>query len=90
MSEVTKSQETIIDGVDLSKLSVDQLIALSEEEWKEFYAVVEAALKAKAEDSLSKLKAKAAAIIAAWKTYALPVIKYGAGAYVVLKLAGVI
>ncbi|WP_371374329.1 hypothetical protein [Sporomusa aerivorans] len=89
--ETTEATEAIteaitVDGVDLSTLTADQLAALAQEEWDEFYTVVLAALKARGEDQISKLKTK----IKAAADTVLPVIKYTAGAAVVLKVFGII
>ena len=70
--------------------TADQLIALSKEEFTEFKVAFETAVKAKAAEELAEVKEKFADYIATYKTYILPIIKYGAGAYVVLKIAGLI
>ena len=89
-TEAEETTGTTVDGVDLSKLTADQLAALTKEEWEEVKTVFQAAVKARAEDEWSKIKEKLSAVVTGWKTYALPVVKYGAGLYVVAKIAGVI
>ncbi|VBB08161.1 Hypothetical protein LUCI_3426 [Lucifera butyrica] len=79
-----------VDGVDLSKLTADQLISLSEEEWNEFYSVVKAAIAAKKAEAQAKVKAKIQEAVTVVNTYILPVVKYVAGAAIMLKVFGVI
>ncbi|VBB05555.1 Hypothetical protein LUCI_0765 [Lucifera butyrica] len=79
-----------VDGVDLSKLTADQLISLSEEEWNEFYSVVKAAIAAKKAEAQAKVKAKIKEAVTVVNTYILPVVKYVAGAAILLKVFGVI
>ncbi len=86
--EVTEVTET--KSVDLSALTADQLLALSEDEWQAFYATVKAAVAAKAAEEKAKLKSEIAAIVANFKTYVLPAVNYIAGAAVLLKVFGVI
>lgn len=81
---------TTVDGVDLSTLTAEQLLALSEEEWGEFEKTVEAAIAAKKAEAQAAFKEKITKATTLVKTYALPVLKYAAGAYVVAKIAGVI
>lgn len=71
---------------DLSTMTADQLLVLSETEWGNFKTTVEAAMKAKGEEKKAALKAKFTAIT----DKALPVIKYAAGAAVLLKVFNVI
>lgn len=88
MAEETKN--TIIDGVDLSKLTSDQLLALTKEEWQEVEAVFKAAVAAKQAEAKAAFKEKLSKVIVAANTYVLPAIKYAAGAAVVLKVFGAI
>lgn len=74
--------------VDLSGLTADQLIALSEKDWDNLVTVVKAAIAAKKAEEKAKLKEKLAKVVSAWNTYIVPVIKYGAGAIILLKLFG--
>lgn len=92
-TNVTTQEETAEDTtktVDLSKLTADQLIALSEEEWNEFHVTVKAAIAAKEAEAKAALKEKFTKAVASAKTYILPVIKYAAGAAVLLRVFGVI
>jgi hypothetical protein len=88
MSEETNVNT--VNGIDLSTLTADQLLALSKTEWEELKAVFAAALEAKAAEENAALKAKIAKYVAYYKNYVLPVIKYVAGIAVVLKVFGVI
>lgn len=71
-------------------MTADQLLALSETEWNEFKVAFETALAAKAAEEKAALKAKITAVTDTFKTYALPVIKYVAGAAILLKVFNVI
>lgn len=75
---------------DLAGLSADQLIALSEQEWAEFDKTVKAAIAAKEAEAKAALKEKIAKAVDTVKTYVLPVVKYAAGAAVLLRVFGVI
>ena len=81
-TEVTETTTTIP--------TADELLALSEKEWAEFKTAFEVALKAKAAEEKAILKAKIETIVTNFKTYALPVIKYGAGAALLLKVFNII
>ena len=72
--------------LDLTVLTADQLLALSEEQWEAFYTVVKAAIATKSAEEKAALKAKFTAIA----DKALPVIKYAIGAAVLLKVFNVI
>lgn len=81
-----ETQTTIVDGVDLKTLTTDQLLAMTEEQWKEFITVVDAAIKAKAAEKYAEHKANLMVVL----SKALPVIKYVVGAAVVLRFFGII
>jgi hypothetical protein len=71
-------------------LTADQLLALSKAEWEDFSTTVKAAIAAKEAEEKAILKAKVAEYMANYKTYVLPVVKYGAGIAVVLKVFNII
>ncbi|SFM41789.1 hypothetical protein [Pelosinus propionicus] len=84
------TNETTEETITTVIPTADELLALSEKEWEEFKTAFEAALKAKAAEEKAILKAKIATITTNFKTYALPVIKYGAGAALLLKVFNII
>jgi hypothetical protein len=88
MSEVTNTQQAtvVVDGVDISKLTSEELAKLSKEEWNEFETVFKAVAKARAEAALAKVKAKLTPI----RDYILPVVKYGMGLAILLRVFGII
>lgn len=85
---------TIIDGVDLSTLTTDQLLALSKEEWKEFLAVVEPAIKAKVAEEKAEFKAKLAsfcsAVVSKWNSLGAPAVRWAILGAILLRVFGVI
>jgi hypothetical protein len=59
----------VVDGVDLSKLTADQLISLTADEWDEVKTVFEAAVKAKAAEEWVEFKANVKAYLNKVETY---------------------
>jgi hypothetical protein len=89
MENVTQETNTNLDT-----LTVAQLEAMTKEDLQkaknDIVALFDAAIKVKAQKEYEELKIKASAVFDKFKTYVLPIIKYGAGAYVLLKVSGVI
>jgi hypothetical protein len=79
---------------NLDTLTVAQLEAMTKADLQkaknDVMALFNAAIKVKAQEEYTELKAKTIAAFDKFKTYVLPVIKYGAGIYVLLKVSGVI
>lgn len=82
-----EGQQVVVNGVTLT---ADQLLALSEEDWKTFKAVFKEALSKKAEEEKAEFKAKISKAVTAFKTYGVPVIKYAAGTALLLKVFNII
>lgn len=87
------TQETTVI-TDLDTLTVAQLEAMTKEDLQkakdDIVALFNAAIKVKAQEEYVELKTKVAAVFDKFKTYVLPVIKYAAGTYILLKVSGVI
>lgn len=79
---------------NLDTLTAAQLEAMTKEDLQkaksDIVALFDAAIKVKAQKEYEELKVKVSTVFDKFKTYILPVIKYGAGIYVILKVSGVI
>lgn len=79
---------------NLDTLTAAQLEIMTKEDLqkvrKDITTLFDTAIEERAKAEWAEFKAKAASTFAAFKTYALPVIKYGAGAAILLRVFGVI
>lgn len=82
-TNASTAETTVVDGVDLTKLTTDQLATLSDEEFKEFYAVVKRYINKKSAEKFAEFKAKIAPYWSAWTTYIT-----GPGKWIVIAIVG--
>jgi len=83
---VSEEKKMVVDGVDLTKLTAEQLAGLTKEEWHEFEATFKAAAKARAEQELAKNKSKLITI----RDYVMPVVRYALWTAIALRVFGII
>lgn len=83
-------EKKVVDGVDLTKLTTDDLLSLTGEEWGEFKTVFEAAVKAKAAEEWAEFKANIKAYLGKAEAYVGRPCLYVTVIYMLLAKFGVI
>jgi hypothetical protein len=87
---MSEENNKVVDGVDLSKLTADQLISLTGEEWNEVKTVFEAAVKAKAAEEWAEFMANIKTYMAKIEACIGRPSLYVVAAYLLLDKLGVI